>query len=508
MLEHSAASDWILFFGRFHPVIVHLPIGFLLVAGLLEILEISGKITMSSGVSRAILLFSGITATLACVAGYMLSLSGGYDEQILTEHQWQGIWVAVLAWVAWLSKTDFLTNRLPFVSLLYVPAVVFSILMVFVAGHHGGSLTHGSDYLSQHTPEPFRGWLGMSPKELQADKPIKITNINQALVFQEVVHPIMKGHCEACHNAQKSKGGLRMDTIELLKKGGEDGPIFLAGNVDESEMIRRMMLPDDDEKHMPPIGKPQLSDAQVKLLKWWVASGASFDKKVSELTLTDDIKPILGTLGGGVIAGAIAALPKVDSVPKVEVQNIKFTVEDALMKEKVAAANPDAIASLQKAGALVVTVAQGANYLDISFVNNSKATDQEGIILSKVAEQAVWLKLGNTQISDKTMFEIAKLKHLTRLSLENTKITDAGLRAIKTMPNLEYLNLIGTAVTDAGVRELASLKNLKKLYLWQTKANAATLPHVEIDHGMDAKTISDFTKTAATVRNAKEPYQK
>jgi uncharacterized membrane protein len=506
-----SSSDWFEFFGRFHPLIVHLPIGFLLIAGLLELLQILGKIHLEQGVNRAILLFSAITATLACVAGYMLSLSGGYDEHILDEHFWQGIWVAVLAWVAWLAKSDFLTDRIPMTSLLYTPAVVFSILMVFVAGHHGGALTHGSDYLSASTPEPFRAWLSIPPKAETAslEAAPKIADINNAVVFNDIIHPILKGRCEACHNAQKSKGDLRMDTQELLLKGGEDGLILVAGNADASEMIKRMLLPDDDDKHMPPTGKPQLKPEQIKLLKWWIASGASFSKKVSEISLSEDLKPILASLGTGALTATAIASTTKDSLPKQEVLTVKFTIEDELLKQKIEAVSSKTIDDLKQTGALILPVSASSNFMEINFVNNSKATDNEGIKIKNLGDNIVWIKMGGTQISDKTLVEIAKLKNVTRLALENTKITDAGLRAIKAMPNLEYLNLVGTAVTDAGVKELAAMKSLKKLYLWQTKTSPTiSLLNVQIDHGLDAKAMADFTNTAQSTRTAKEPYAK
>src|SRR5215217_4986413 len=96
------ASGWSLFIGRFHPLLVHLPIGFLLIAALLEIGRRTKKVQVSSSAISFILLWSAIGATIACVAGYMLSLGGGYDAVLLDRHMWQGIGVAVFAWVAWL----------------------------------------------------------------------------------------------------------------------------------------------------------------------------------------------------------------------------------------------------------------------------------------------------------------------------------------------------------------------------------------------------------------------
>ncbi|MCY7360362.1 MAG: ribonuclease inhibitor, partial [Rudanella sp.] len=297
LLAPALPSDWILFFGHFHPLIVHLPIGFLLIAGVLEVGRRLGKINMSDSTISVILFWSAVSATVACVFGYLLSLGGGYDAEILEEHQWQGIGVAAFAWVAWVMKSDRFGDRIPLSSLLYAPALVLSIVLLMIAGHHGGSLTHGSDYLTQYTPEPFRTLAGIPPRK-ETEVAIKpIADVNQALVYEQVVNPILQARCVQCHNAEKSKGDLRFDTAEMLKKGGEDGPVFVAGKGLESQIVKRCLLPLEDDDHMPPKGKTQLTESQVSILTWWIDQGASFDKKVSDLTVTEAVKPALAQLG-------------------------------------------------------------------------------------------------------------------------------------------------------------------------------------------------------------------
>src|SRR4051812_5415192 len=115
----SQPSDWILFWGHFHPLIVHLPIGFLLIAGLLELDRLTRRNSVSQHTITLILFWSAVSATMACLLGYMLSQGGGYDEETLDSHMWQGIGVAAFAWVAWAVKSENLGRILPFSSLLY-----------------------------------------------------------------------------------------------------------------------------------------------------------------------------------------------------------------------------------------------------------------------------------------------------------------------------------------------------------------------------------------------------
>lgn len=505
MLLLQAPSDWALFFGHFHPLIVHLPIGFLLIAGILELGRRLSKINISDSAISAILFWSAVSATVACVFGYLLSLGGGYDTEILEEHQWQGIGVAAFAWVAWVMKSDRFGDRIPLASLLYAPALVVSILLLLIAGHHGGSLTHGSDYLTQYTPEPFRTLAGIPPRKetVVAIKPI--ADVNQALVYEQVVNPILEARCVQCHNAEKSKGDLRFDTAEMFRKGGEGGPVFVAGKGLDSEMIKRCLLPLEDDDHMPPKGKTQLTDSQVAILTWWIDQGASFDKKVADLKVTDAVKPALAQLGGGA-----AGREQSDGLAGVaSTQNMEPAPEPEVLKMKVASADPKALEAVRKTGLLVIPLSKEQNQLEVSAVNAKTFSDADAATLPALSGQLVWLKLSNTAVGDAALTQIAKLKNLHKLHLEQTKITDAGLSNLKGLQNLAYLNLYGTAISDAGLAELTGLKNLRTVYLWQTKVTPAgidqlkkTLPQLEIVGGLDAQGIASFVKSTTQITDA------
>lgn len=498
----SQPSDWALFFGHFHPLVVHLPIGFLLIAGLLELDRLTRRNTVSPHTITLILFWSAVSATMACVFGYLLSLGGGYEEETLNDHQWQGIGVAVFAWLAWAVKSENLGRIVPFAQLMYLPALGVSLLLLLAAGHHGGNLTHGSDYLTQYTPEPLRTLAGIPPRKTEfVAKPI--TDVNQAMVFEQIVNPILQSRCVQCHNAGKSKGGLRYDTVEMLKKGGEDGPVFVAGKGLQSSMVKMCLLPEEDEKHMPPKGKTQLTDGQIALLTWWIDQGASFDKKVSDLTVNEAIRPVLASLGGGgpVEAGGanVASSGPAPASP--------------VLTMKVPAADPKVIDELKKTGLLVLPLSKEQNQLEVSAVNARTFGDAQATLLPKISAQIVWLKLGDTEVSDATLAQVAKLKNLQKLHLEQTKVTDAGLKNLRGLANLEYLNLYGTAITDAGLTELAGLKNLKTVYLWQTKVTEAglanlkkTMPNLEIVGGITEQAIAEFAKAAPA--EAKEEPKK
>lgn len=485
LLPLLQASPWALFIGRFHPVLVHLPIGFLLIAALLEIGRRSGKISISESTVVIILFWSAISATLACIAGYLLSLGGGYNEELLSDHMWKGIGVAAFAWIAWLVKSDRIGRAMPSGRVIYLPAFAIAVLLTMSAGHDGGSLTHGEDYLTQYTPEPFRSIAGIPPMVATAKEIKPITDVQQAVVYQDIVRPILEARCTQCHNASKKKGDLRMDELALLMKGGENGPALVAGKSAESDMIKRCLLDENDDEHMPPKGKPQLSTDQIALLSWWIDQGAPADKKVSELAVSEHVKPALASLGSGAPAGKSSGK----------------NPESAIAGMKVPKAKETDIAALRKAGLIVNTLSQDQNLLEVSAVNAPQFGDREVALLLPLAQQITWLKLGGTKISDNALKEIAKLKNLTKLHLEHTAVSDKGIAELKTLPHLEYLNMMDTKVGDTGLKTAATIKGLRSVYIWQSVVTDSAVsqvskqyPDLMVVNGFSEAEVAQFLK--------------
>jgi uncharacterized membrane protein len=489
------ASDITVFFGRFHPVLVHLPIGFLLIAALLEIGRRSGKVAVAESTVIFVLFWSAVSATFACIAGYLLSLGGGYDEELLSGHMWKGIGVAAFAWVAWLVKSDRFGEKIPFGPVFYMPAFLIATLLTLTAGHDGGSLTHGDGYLTQYTPEPFRSLAGIPPRTEQITEIKPIANVNQAIVYNDIIRPILELRCVQCHNASKKKGDLRLDQFALMQKGGEGGPAFVVGKGAESDMIKRCLLPESDDNHMPPKGKPQLTPEQVALLSWWIDQGTPTDKKVSELKVSDQVKPALASLGNG-------GGPSTKSTPS------------AVLSLKVSAGSEKAIAALRNAGLIVNNLSLDQNLLEVSAVNASDFDDKQISLLLPLAEQIAWLKLGKTKVTDAGLKELARLKNLNKLHLEHTAVTDAGLALLKDLTYLEYVNLVDTKITDSGLKAIATSKRLRSVYVWKSAVTDSAVSQVRRQHpgltivsGFSEAEIASFLKAGDSATVA-EPIEK
>ncbi|MEJ7738366.1 MAG: c-type cytochrome domain-containing protein [Chitinophagaceae bacterium] len=417
------------FLGRFHPVLVHLPIGILLMALLLQWLSRKQQYTVSHDIMKVMWMAGAVTAVLSCITGYLLSLSGDYDLDTVSLHMWLGIGVAAVAVL--ISAKIFIRQF----DLLYKIASVTLLILVLSTGHLGGSLTHGSDYLTA-------AWRN-EPDTVAAQK--IISNIQEATVYADVVQPMFQSTCYGCHGPKKQKGKLRLDDPEGILKGGKDGEVIVPGKAAESELIKRLLLPREDEDHMPPKQKPQLNERQVALLHWWIEQGADFTKKVKDLSQPEKIKPLLSALQGKREEKAVSSVPVA----------------------AVMAADEKAMQLLRDKGVVVVPVAQNSNYLMANFVTAPGFSDADMHLLRPLSKQLLWLKLSGANIGDSAMQTIGQCTNLSLLQLNGTRVTDKGLPFINSLNNLQSLSLVGTPVTVSGLLSLQSLK-LASVYLYQT----------------------------------------
>jgi hypothetical protein len=92
--------------------------------------------------------------------------------------------------------------------------------------------------------------------------------------YARTIKPLLKERCYACHGALKQKGGLRMDTLEFMRKGGESGPGILPGDASRSLILERVTTADETEWMPPTHEGERLNAEQVRQLREWVQGGA------------------------------------------------------------------------------------------------------------------------------------------------------------------------------------------------------------------------------------------
>lgn len=402
-----------------------------------------------------VLLLGVASSLFAAFLGWMLSLSGGYEEKLLNWHRWTAILVCVfsifLLAYKWLKKDGYTT-------ILYHFMFQLMILTLVLAGHFGGEMTHGEGYLFS---------FESSNKNVINNKSVilKPADTSSLAIYAGLVEPVLSKKCMQCHNEKKKKGDFQMHNFEALMKGGKNGKEIIPGDLDHSELIKRIMLNKEDDKHMPPKGKTQFTNNEIDLLNWWVLHGVSNSQKINEVATNDTIK--------------------------------RFLVSDQkesginVMLEKTVAADSAAMIELKKINVAIVPIAAGTNFIEVNMVNASSFSDKDAMLLEKIAPQIMWLILSHSKISDEGLNLLKQCTNATKLNLKNTAITNASVPKIGTLKKLEYLNIVGTKINDEGLLNLILSESLRKIYCWNTGITESGIqrfqkkyPKIEIDFGL------------------------
>jgi len=373
------------------------------------------------------LLLGTLSSAGAALTGWWLAAEGGYDEDLLQPHRWLGIATAITALLLYLSClkiSRILTKIYP-----YLWIVCGGVLLA--AGHLGGAMTHGTDYLFERPAAPQ-----------------KVADIEEALVFDIVIQPILNQKCTGCHKTSKSKGGLVLTDQAGFLAGGDSGPLLNSAKPDQSLLLERVHLPMEIEEHMPPEGKPQLSSGEVKLLEWWLENEACFNCRIKDMKGRSEVDPLLEAYRGPADYWA-----QLDLAP--------MTLEK--------------LEDLKNKGLSVALAAEGSPFILVEMGRDTTLTKERFRPLEQYADRVLELNASNSNFSDEIAELLTRFANLKKLQLQGTRITDEGLSALSGLEHLQVLNLYGTDVTDKGLQGLGQLPDLKRLYLWRTDISDAAL---------------------------------
>ena len=200
-------EQWILFLGRFHLLFIHLPIGILVALVFLECYRGLRK-AEPSGNEIALLVLVLLGALASVITGLMLEREGGYSEGRVQAHMLLGIAMTVAIGLALVLK--FMSVRRNSTGLPYYIVLGLSTLLMAGAAHQGGVLTHGRNFLTEHSPFAEKP---VADAALAAVAPILDDGLVSYLLH---IRPIMEAHCNECHNAEKMKADLRLDSYEAI----------------------------------------------------------------------------------------------------------------------------------------------------------------------------------------------------------------------------------------------------------------------------------------------------
>jgi hypothetical protein len=404
------------YIGKFHPLVLHLPIGSLLMTFVLLVVSKYQKGVLEKAI-RIGVDFSFAGALMASIMGYLLSLDEAYDFNNLKLHFWAGIITLIL------SFSLCVLHRMKGKEHLFMGAYLMTLLALTVAGHKGGQITHGDDYLS--TATLFK-------------KPELIVLKDSVDYYNEVVNVIFQDKCVSCHNANKSKSELRLDRYDLMMKGGERGSIFDPQNPLQGRLVQYIRLPKEDKLHMPPKNKSQLTENEKWLLTHWVTSGAYLEQGNFSLAAKQDLKSkVLSFLGAD---------------------------------EKVMPAKRSDLSKLVALDFRIQPNALHDNLLKVKLMKPKWSEDHLKTLL-KIKNQLLELDVSNTYFNDEMSHVLADFPRLKVLRMDHTSISDISLSHLKNS-NLEVLNLCNTQVTHEGVEALLKKASPKTIYAWNTKMNS------------------------------------
>ncbi len=274
-------NAWIWMFqllGRLHPLIVHFPIGLLVVALFLEWLTLNGKRPgLREGINWMVYL-GAFSAVLATSLGWFLRTFDDYTGELVQLHQNLGITTAILSIIAAFLLQKTIAGKMPNY-LAYRSLLVLSVISLTITGHLGANLTHGEDFLSSVLPgnsddyDDSRGVALLAQlKQLDSLSETELDNLNLE------VRAIFAHNCYQCHSENKQKGELVLENKRGVFQGGKSGKVIVPGRPEESEIYRRITLSSNDDDVMPKKGKV-LQENEIALIKLWIEKGAHWSDR-------------------------------------------------------------------------------------------------------------------------------------------------------------------------------------------------------------------------------------
>jgi hypothetical protein len=152
-------------------------------------------------------------------------------------------------------------------------------------------------------------------------------------------------------------------------KGGEHGKVVVAGNAGESTLFSRLILPEEDDEHMPPKGKLQLTENEVRLIGWWLDAGGDFSGKVAEIEKDEDARVLLADFTE-------------------EMDSKQEESETEIPTAKVDPPNPKVLRELQDLGVAITPLTVDSTFVGANMINFKDFDDQQMNLLLKLKEPA------------------------------------------------------------------------------------------------------------------------
>jgi len=443
------------FFGRLHPILVHFPIGILILGFILEILSYTRRFRHVRG-AVSVTIFTGVVSSaFSVVTGLLLSEEGGYEPDLLFRHRlfafmtlgFSVMLLVIINYGKYLPKSRRKPARL----------IVFLTLMgiLTITGNFGGALTHGRGYLNPGSEDP----------ESVIQSPVGSLNPNsRVLVYDHIIAPIFQEKCTGCHGQKKQKGKLRLDSKAGILKGGAGGSVLKQGNK-PGVLLNRLGLAVDHEDHMPPVEKPQLTGLEIDLISGWVMAGASFEETVQE----NNSPAIKKWLEQKSVPEAVSRWPE-QPVEKPSEKTISILKKDF--------------------GVTIQPLSVAGNYLEISIPALIRLNPDFWKAYKEIAPNVVSLNLSGAALDRKSIADYCVAAQLRKIYLNGAELQKGALKPLQGLNHLRYLNLVSTKISFQDLDEISTIESLEEVYVFGHSIAAADLrnfitshPKIRVDTG-------------------------
>ncbi len=449
-------------FGRMHPLLLHLPIGLLLVTVLLFYTR---KYFEGKGfdlLTDFLLHLTALTASLTTLMGLFLSLEGSFGADQLRLHKWLGVALSFVCWALLGLKQR--ENILK-------PVGLAGVVLLILTGHYGANLTHGRDFV----------WAPLQEEEVRVARVIT----DSTALFTATIEPIFEAKCYGCHNPKKAKGDLILTSAADILRGGEAGLLWQPADAANSLLVKRLVLPLDHDDHMPPKDKAQLTEDEITFISLWIDAGADLNRKLNDFAPEDTLKKL-----------AAAIIPRYQQIPGLAK---KYTFRFA---------SPDKVEGLNRPNRTVFQIARNEPAIQADFFLRQHYEPRHLEELKEVKQQLISLNVSKMPVKDSDLDIITEFRNLEVLNLNNTDITGKGLGELSSLGKLRSLSLSGTTVDAGALEELGKSKSLREVFIWNTNVSAAEaetlkskFPHVSWNIGFVADKTEVLKLSAPLLRN-------
>ena len=450
--------EWDIFIGRFHPLLVHLPIGMFLLGYFLEILFQFGKRKLIGSRPTIVFIYAigWLAGIFAAVSGWLLSFSDDYPLEALNDHKWLGIGTLVVMLGVIIYQVKAPKNK----GKIKLAVSTLAIVFIGLTGHFGGNLTHGPTYLFEYATNPSDRYEAVHLRRLSSK------HTDSIKIYADLLYPVIENNCVACHNSENYKGGLILETYSDFFKEADYALPVVAGKPYSSEIFTRVNLPAYHEKSMPPRGAG-FNYTDVEILKYWIETGADS----------------LGTFHTDTMSSELIFLLNRD-------YGLDYSPRPYYEKVKVDSIDQQFLDELRATEFRVKYLSKTNFLLDVAFKGDTISKTQIES-LNRVADHITFLDVSNSSLSENLMQAIVEMPHLTRVNLSKNKLSSTITPFLIKHKHIESANLNATAISSASLDDLLRQSNLKRIYVLNTSVTQDELKRLKETH-INTELIASF----------------